>query len=65
MVVTLNIGDYDGLCDVGTMGRDGFHLAVEIYFKRQSGSIKNRAAIAAIAKVTLYLAGNFGCEPTL
>jgi hypothetical protein len=49
---------------VRAISRDWFHFAVKIHFEGKSGGIENRAAITAVTKVALHLAGNFWRQAT-
>jgi hypothetical protein len=59
-----NSNDNCGLSDAGTDSVSRFHFAVKIHFQRQRGSIEDRAAILAIAKMALDFSSHFRREPT-
>jgi len=41
----------------------GFHFAVKIDFEGKCCSVKNCAAVLAVAQMALDIARNFGCQP--
>jgi hypothetical protein len=55
---------HSGLRYTRSIGGNGFHFAVKVDFEGQSRSVKHRAAVLAIAEVSLDFPADFRREPT-